>query len=400
MESVKAELFIDHIKKTKAKNTIKEYMCSIAKFADFEKKTLDQILEERRLDIASGDFMRSMHFSRELEAFHKDLLTETQEHKKFSINSARNYCIGTKQFFKFYGFPLVNLSGEISKTVLTTKDFVPTIQQYRDLFNASKTIQQKVIISMSLDLAWRIGDLVSLRKDQLPDLTQEPPIPFDLVTEKEKVLAKSFLSLETVELLKTYLETLPKENPYLFPANHERHLDGETINYHLNEIAKTAHIKIPEGKRLRNHCARKRFLSECANLKIDPNTARILCGKDVEESMLTYLSEVSHRKAFIELKEVLNVSNGAIKKTLQTKDMEIEKLRKELEETKLLVKAMTSLFGDEILEKARAKVPVARKSGKPLTPIEVLEIEAETIRQRERKEYEKMLKNGNGNNGA
>ena len=124
MNNVKAELFIDHIKKTKAKNTIKEYMCSIVKFADFEKKTLDEILEERRQDIISGDFMRSMHFSRELEEFHKDLTN-----KGFSINSARNYCIGIKQFFKFYGFPLANLSGEISKTVLTTKDFVHSIQQ-------------------------------------------------------------------------------------------------------------------------------------------------------------------------------------------------------------------------------------------------------------------------------
>jgi hypothetical protein len=137
-------------------------------------------------------------------------------------------------------------------------------------------------------------------------------------------------------------------------------------------------------------------LSECANLKIDPNTARILCGKDVEESMLTYLSEVSHRRAFIELKEVLNVSNGAIKKTIQTKDMEIEKLRKELDETKLLIKAMTELFGEQILEKAKSQMIVGRHSGEPLTPIEVVKIKAEAIRQREKKEYEEMLKNGNG----
>jgi integrase len=396
MESVKSELFIDHIRKTKAKNTIKEYMCSIAKFSDFEKKSLDQILEERRLDIASGDFMRSMHFSRELEAFHKNLLD-----RKFSINSARNYCIGIKQFFKFYGFPLVNLSGEISKTVLTTKDFVPSIQQYRDLFNASKTIQQKVIISMSLDLGWRIGDLVSLRKDQLPDLTQEPPIPFDLVTEKEKVLAKSFLSLETVELLKTYLGTLPKENPYLFPANHEKHLDGETINYHLNEVAKVAHIKIPEGKRLRYHCCRKRFLSECANLKIDPNTARILCGKDVEESMLTYLSEVSHRRAFIELKEVLNVSNGAIKKTIQTKDMEIEKLQGKVSELENMVRLMSEIYGKQILEKAKAELHISGEEGETkLSPYEALKLMAKLREKEEEKAYRKMLENGNGDSNG
>jgi hypothetical protein len=136
-------------------------------------------------------------------------------------------------------------------------------------------------------------------------------------------------------------------------------------------------------------------------LKIDPNTARILCGKDVEESMLTYLSEVSHRTAFIELKETLNVSNGAIKKTIQTKDMEIEKLRRELDETKLLMKAMTEMFGKEILEKARKAQPhnkdIVMGIEHPLTPIEVLELYAETIRKREQKEYQKMLESNNGN---
>jgi hypothetical protein len=41
--------------------------------------------------------------------------------------------------------------------------------------------------------------------------------PFDRITEKEKATAKSFLSAETFELLKTYMPTLKAENPYSVP---------------------------------------------------------------------------------------------------------------------------------------------------------------------------------------
>lgn len=47
----------------------------------------------------------------------------------------------------------------------------------------------------------------------------------------------------------------------------------------LKQLAKKCKIKIPEGKRLRFHSFRKRFLSTCADLKIDPNTAKNLSWK-------------------------------------------------------------------------------------------------------------------------
>jgi len=50
---------------------------------------------------------------------------------------------------------------------------------------------------------------------------------------------------------------------------------------------------------------------------------------------------------------VLNLTNGRRKSTVDAKDKEILELRKELDETKLLVKAMTELFSQEIFEKAR-----------------------------------------------
>ena len=178
------------------------------------------------------------------------------------------------------------------------KHHISVPDQYRIMFKVAKDLRSKLIISMSKDLGWRIGDFVKIIKDRLPDSEQDSPISFELTTEKEDVITKSFLSGETVELLKQYLPTTSNDNPYLFPSNCEKHIDPDTVNRTLRRLAKKSNVKIPRNKRLRFHAFRKRFLSTCGNLSIDVNIAKILVGKDVESSMLAYLSEIEHRKAF------------------------------------------------------------------------------------------------------
>lgn len=78
--------------------------------------------------------------------------------------------LGIIQLFKYYGY-LTNVSFPM---VVTTKDFVPTIQQYRDIFNVGD-LRARVILSMGLDLGWRISDFLKIEKDCL-DLNQETPI--------------------------------------------------------------------------------------------------------------------------------------------------------------------------------------------------------------------------------
>jgi len=70
---------------------------------------------------------------------------------------------------------------------------------------------------MATELGLRISDFLEIKKLDLPDLSLEAPISFDVITDKEDVIAKGFLSQETVDLLKKYLEILPDNNPYLFP---------------------------------------------------------------------------------------------------------------------------------------------------------------------------------------
>jgi hypothetical protein len=261
------------------------------------------------------------------------------------------------------------------------------------MFNCGN-ILDRVIISMALDLGWRIGDFVKIRKDMLPNLEQEPPIAIELITEKELIISKSFLSTQTVNLLKTYLNTLPQDNPYLFPNGNKGYLDAESIGKRLKVLAKKAQIKIPKGKRLRFHCFRKRFLSECANLKIDINTAKIMCGKSVEKSMLSYLSEVEHKKAFEEVHRRLRLTE--VQTVINAKDAEIEALKKRIEELEIMNRGLL-----EMLAKQPKVLGIETPEGTEITKDVIVEYVKELGKkaiEKEQAEYRKLIEENNNNN--
>jgi len=400
------EYFLKYVKETKSVNTYREYEKGIVKFCEWYGKTPDEVLEERRQDWKSDDLMQKNRFVRELEKFHSWLLEPVHEIKgkpntAYSINSARTYCLGIQQLFRYYQMPMmIPTSSDISKTVVSTKDFVPTPEQYRKMFNLAADLRSKLIISMGKDLGWRIGDFAKLKKDQLPDLEQEPPILFELITEKEDVIAKSFLSDETVDLLKEYLLIVKDNaNPYLFPSNREGYFDTESINRILKDLAAKADIRIPKRKRLRFHAFRKRFLSECANLHVDVNTAKILVGKQVEKDMLTYLSEVEHRQAFVRVYERLRLTERPRRRTGQEMTETEERLK--ILETKV---AILSSLAPELMKKVDKLVEgtetyrLERWDIKDMTVDEKLTVLAKERMRKEREEYARIIAENNNNN--
>ena len=144
----KTQQYLDYIKEAKSKNTYKEYKHGIQRFSQWYGKDPDTILEERKLDVASGDFQRNRRFAREIEKFHRSLINEG-----YAINSARTMTIGIRQLFRFYGFPVtLESQSAVTQTVITTKDFVPSIDQYRDMYNVAD-LSTRLTISMGLDLA-------------------------------------------------------------------------------------------------------------------------------------------------------------------------------------------------------------------------------------------------------
>jgi len=68
---LKAEEFLEHVKRAKSRNTWKEYRIGLKKFSEWYGKDLDAILLERKGDLESGDSVRRLRFERKLEEFHR-----------------------------------------------------------------------------------------------------------------------------------------------------------------------------------------------------------------------------------------------------------------------------------------------------------------------------------------
>lgn len=411
----KAEEFLDWVREHKTKSTFHVYEFGLKKFLRFVNQSGTDIIQDAKKRFMSENQQEKDYWKNKILDFKNSLTKEG-----LTQNSARTNSTGAVSFFKFYGI-VITLEKDFWEVQVTLSDFVPSIEQYRQMYQIGD-IRAKILISMGLDLAWRIGDITSIKKSDLPDLAQEPPISFEKITEKEKVLGKSFLSSETVELLKAYIPTLRPENEFLFQNGNGSSINDQTVNDVLQNLAKKSGLKIPNGKILRFHCFRKRFLSTCADCSIDENLARILVGKAVDISMLTYLGESNLKNAWLKVKEKLTLTNGSIKSSMNQKDARIEQLEKELAETKrmfkLLAEAQSETVTKALMKKLKAEGyhEAVVFGGKPDTTIliegEKVKIEPihghynaqniidkllEIEQLKQDRAYKKLIENGNGN---
>ena len=328
------------------KHTRKEYRYGIKKFSDWFDKTPEEILQIRKDDLTprpDENIIEAKHrakrFERKIEQFHAHLLEQG-----YAINSARTSTLGIRQLFRYYEMPIQMRAGsKVSKTVKTNKSFPLRIEHVRSMFSVAD-LRERVLLAIATDLALRISDFRDIKRTDLPELSEEPPIPFDVMTSKEDVVAQGFLSAETVDLLKVYLKTIEdKENPYLFPSNGKRPISEDRINSWLKKLSEKAGINT-QGKRLSFHCFRKMFLSGSIDSGIGLTAGKKMCGKAIQKSDDTYLTTVKLREKFIQLKKILT-----IKSTYKVEDYErleqlettIEQLQKENVSTKTIAEVMT-----------------------------------------------------------
>ncbi len=307
----------------------------LTRFLELRKEDLTQKAGENLIDYRN----RAVRFQKEIEKFHSHLLE-----KGYSINSARNMTLGIRQLFRYYQMPTTSRTGsDVSRTVQTSRNFPMTIEHVRKMFKVAN-LKERAILSLAVDLGLRISDFLSIKKTDIPSLDGEAPIAFDLLTQKEKITAKCFLSQESVNLLKTYLPTIQKKknNVFLFASNGKTHVSDESVGKMLKKLAAKAQINL-NGKSLTFHCFRKMFLSASIDSGIGLTAGKLMCGKAVKQSDSTYLTVVKLREKFIQLKRFLSINEQAKIETDKIESFEktINHLQEQLTSQKIITEAVT-----------------------------------------------------------
>jgi len=339
------EKFLDSL----SKGTMKSYRRGLELFLEFYGKDVDTILAERKDDLTPRPNEnlvdaknRASRYENLLEEFHawmgKPIHTINKKpNQAYGINTRRTSTLGLLQIFRYYNMGLVLRNGSpISQTVISTGDFVLMPEHVRAMFHIAKDLRSKLLVSMGNDLGWRINDVLGIQRNELPNLEAEAPIVWTRITAKEKQVAKTCLSQTTVTLLKEYL-TLPSKNPFLFGSNGKNHIDEETVNNRLRDLARDSNIEIGNSK-LTWHCFRDMIISQAKNLSIDPDVIKLMVGKSVSKAMLPYLTGIDVKTAFLKLHKILGKttiieeSEGNIRKieTLENALIELEKENKNL----------------------------------------------------------------------
>lgn len=339
------ETFLSSVRKS----TANSWRRGITLFTEWSGKSVETILKERKDDLTprpDENFIdqknRADRFERELEKFHKWMVG-----KGYAINTARNYCSAVLQLFRYYSMPIRLRTGSpISRITISTDDFNLKPKHVRAMFHSAKDLRSKLLISMGNDLGWSISDVIKIRRDELPDLNQQPPIYWERVRGKTKQIAKTCLSETTVILLKEYLFNFPTDNPYLFHSDGS-HISDVTVNQRLRDLARDADIKIG-NKKLHWHLFRKMNISQAKNLGIDPDTIKIMVGKAVPKSLLTYMTDINIIEAFKKLQTATRINGELIKpeteNQLITLGKTVAQMQEAMVEQQKEIKTLKSLF--------------------------------------------------------
>ena len=221
-------------------------------FGEFLKKNPEEMLELRRKE--------GKRFIRRIVQFYQWL----QNEKSLSSNTSRSYIIGLQSFFAYYDLPL-KLKNKLPKMHMKIEKYRPSLEDLQKLYRFSD-LQTKAWLSLSRDVPGRMSDLLKIAYEQIQQ------VEFTLLSGKENVIGKCYVSEQTQELfkqLKISTIELPKS--------------GRGINIMLERACKVAGIP-----KINQHLLRKVWISKAIDLGLSEIVVKVLTFKSVDESMLTY----------------------------------------------------------------------------------------------------------------
>lgn len=192
-----------------------------------------------------------------------------QNKKELSANSARARTVPIQSIYSFMGMQL-KLRHKLPEITQKVERWRPSIQDLQKIYS-SNDLLVKCWMSLSRDVPARMGDLLTVTYEQIQSGE------FDLLSKKEKVLGRCYVSEQTKELfqqLKTSGLRLPKT--------------ARGVGLMMLKSCKICGLPV-----LNQHLWRKIFASKCLDLGISETAWKFLLFKSVNSSDATYLMNSS-----------------------------------------------------------------------------------------------------------
>ncbi len=298
------------------------YLSALRKFCDFSSRTPKELIELRDNEIRNNGYNDRTGI-RDLVLDFRSYL-EKEEYAPKTINAMDGAVRGffTSNLGKI---GMVNVKNYREAQVVTKKDLIPTLEEFKKLLDVSN-LEEKFRIIFVAQTGLRISDALSLK---VGDILRELdlgniPLAVNYLPQKEKEsvgMRLTFLASDGVTILKEYLdwrkrqgENITSESP-LFASRVNRGIGTLTEQKYNKMLKSVAHRAGLNGDWkygiLRAHSLRKFFVSQLTNHNVEDKMVNFFIGHKIPEVDRVYWARRTEelRKIYADRQQHLNPLN-------------------------------------------------------------------------------------------
>jgi len=284
-----------------------------------------------------------------------------QKSKGYKVNMARNCVIGVMAFYSQNCEQVKGITKQLDPVQIPDNEFVFTQENLRRLYYYGN-VQEKTWLSVAVSLGYASVDFLGLETEKISNLVREAKEQHkDFIgfvgksRTKTSVQPRSFLTPEAIENLSEYLKMLAKQNDGKFPKYLWNNATNDSLNDWLKALMRKANID-NYGKDVRFHAIRK-FVYDTLS-KMDETIACVITAKKTNASKITYRTSLDSEceRIFKESYKQFALNGDVQGKAKTQLAEELERLKKENQELKLVMRGMATVFGEEILAKAKEQM--------------------------------------------
>ena len=281
---------------TKGEATKKKYQEYFNEFLAFIGMTPDELIVQRQQDLLNPDRKIQRRIESQLLAF-----IAKKKQDGYAVATQQLYFASIRSFFEIHYFPLIMRRGDYPKG--DSNGVKRAIKEaILKVLNNKKARNKVTIIPLILfikDSGLRISDVRRLNYGDIANQLEngEAVIQLNVITQKTKLLAKTFIGEEAIQALKDYLKARKQGslnvNPEIVTRNSPlfkcwAHGEVRRISRHsLSSLIQQAFVNVNEN-RMSAHSLRKKLQTDLEKAGINSNWIDQILGHQLINSRDAY----------------------------------------------------------------------------------------------------------------
>ena len=280
---------------TKGEATKQRYQEYFSEFLDFICKKPDELVTQRQQDLLNPDRRIQRRIESQLLAF-----LATKKKKGYAIATQQIYFASIRSFFEIHYFPLIMRRGDYPKgdsngVKRASKEAILKVLKNR----TRNSVTIKPLILFMKDTGLRVSDVRQLKYGDIANQFEKGDniIQINIITQKTKLLAKTFMGEESIQALKEYFEARRKGSKNIAPETITKnsplfklwaHGEVKQIQRHsLSSLIREAFVNVNE-ERITAHSLRKKLQTDLEKAGINSNWIDQILGHQLINSRDAY----------------------------------------------------------------------------------------------------------------